>query len=485
MNEFVTAATAFGLALILALRASMGPIETPFGALNSPIGIATAFIFVLAILIVQRIARYPSSPQQTEAQDFPVVGWVLLIGGAVLFLTAIGDPFVSDDYILVGPAAAEGGWWLQGGGDGSYRPLGQTYFQVLRLAAGADPRMWRLASLLLHVLNSFILAMVCKRLWPARLTLRFLAPALFFLHGSRPEPVFWTAASFDLLACLFCVGVLLSWITLRREHEFLAIGSALILTCAAILSKESAYAMPFVGCLLCLSDESEYRQTAWKLTAVVTTACIALMGHRLWLFGGPGGYVDPISGQPQVLSLGFFSTVKAFSARIWEVLVLPINWESGPRVLLGLCILVYALFFLFAAGEKFPFAPRVLLILAGLTAACAIPAVHLLLIGSSLLGVRVLYLPSIPFCILVAQLFSGPGRFRHTAALGVLAVNFVFLSHNLDSWRSAAHAADQFCEAVANGDIDIRKAPHEMRGVYVLANGAEECVSLKIKREER
>ena len=486
MKEFVTAATAFGLALVLASRASMGPLETPFGTLDSPVGMATVLFFVLALLVIQRIVRSPVSVQQTEAQNFPAWAiWALLICGAVLFLSATGDPFVSDDYILVGPTAAGGGQWVQGGGDGSYRPLGQTYFQIAFWAAGTDPRGWRLASLLLHVLNSVILAIVCKRLWPNRLALGFIAPALFFLHGSRPEPVFWTAASFDLLACFFCLGALLSWITLRKQHEILSIGFVLTLASAAIVSKESAYAIPFVGCILYLSDQSEYRKTAWKFIAVVTAVCGVLMGYRLWLLGGPGGYVDPISGEPQVLSIGLLSTVKAFSARIWEVLVLPINWESGPSVLLGLGILVCTLSFLHSAGDKCPFPRRVLLLLVGLTAACAAPAVHLLLIGSPLLGVRVLYLPSIPFCILVAMLFSGTGRFSHLAAVGVLAGNLVFLSHNLDAWRSAAQAADRFCEAAVGGDVDPSEAPHEQRGVYVLANGAEECVALKIKQRAR
>jgi hypothetical protein len=469
-----------GLGLILAARVTQGPLETPLGTLHNPLGYVTALAFAIAAGIFLQVC----SRTDDDGTDGPIaitwkLGLLALPGiGVYLFLAAAQESFVSDDYILTHQDAAHANW-QQPGGDGAFRPLGQSYFDVMRVFATEQPSIWRCASLALHTVNAGLLFWLCRALWPSRKAIPALAAALFFLHASRAETVFWTAASFDLIAVLLCLVALNVWATWNGSHRGLASFCFAVIAVAAILSKESAYALPFLCSLFLLSSERTQRRAAPQLIAIASVVCVLLLAHRLLLFGGPGGYADPETGRPMIFSLNLISTAKALLARIWAVLFLPWNWESGLERLAGPLMMVYAFLWFRFAGLAATAHRYTLLALTCLTAACALPALHLLLIGSSLLGARLLYLPGIPFCMLFGMLFASGGARSHAAGMGVLAIQLFFLGHNLEAWRSAARSADAFCTVAATQEIPLEQAPQRLRGVYVLENGASECVSRK------
>ena len=154
--------------------------------------------------------------------------------------------------------------------------------------------------------------------------LAFTAAVLFGLNGTRPEAVAWTAGNFDLLACAFTLAATLA---ILRRHILLALPLLLL----GILSKESAYAAPAVIFGFAAAG-NRLRDSRIRLGLIASIAiCAAMFAYRWILFHGPGGYIDPATGQPQVLSFHLGATLKALLLRVWANLLFPVNWDASAR----------------------------------------------------------------------------------------------------------------------------------------------------------
>jgi hypothetical protein len=113
---------------------------------------------------------------------------------------------------------------------------------------------------------------------------------------------------------------------------------------------------------------------------------------------------------------------------------------------------------------------RVMLALAAATVLSVLPAIHLASIGESMLGSRILYLPGIPFAVLMATLiYRRPG-----GAAAVILASVLILEHNLSAWHRVALMAREAC---VSGRTDA-KMPGTLEGVYFFQNGFPECVAL-------
>ena len=156
---------------------------------------------------------------------------------------ALRAGFVSDDFLILTRLDRF---------EGLRNPLaylGVRHFDYYRplafLSLALDWSLWadravgyHLTSLALHTLNALLVLALARRfmgVWPA-----LAAAALFAVHPSHHEAVYWISARFDLLAAsCFLVGLL----ALGRSgmaSDLAAAGAFM----AAILSKESAIAFP-------------------------------------------------------------------------------------------------------------------------------------------------------------------------------------------------------------------------------------------------
>lgn len=472
------------LAILLSLREAVGPFQTPFGRIHSPIGLATVAGYGLAAVFALRLL--PKSRATEEAEPiWPLIGLALLAGAALasLFLPALGDAFLSDDYILLLRAATEGSSvhrvWGSGGGDGAFRPVGAYYFHWLSAIAEFRPERWRMASLILHALNGGLLFALCRKLWPGSPSLAFVACSFFLIHGTRPEVVYWTAGSFDLIACLFALLAIYWWVQSAAWPPLYGwLGSGVLLS-LAILGKESAYATPFVGLALLLAAQKRRDKRIWSFAMLTIGVAGAFAIHRLLLFGGPGGYVDEGSGRPQILSLNPLSTAKALVSRIWEVLYLPLNWEAGVSWAVGAALLIYVAVLALTGGREARLSKSRFLFLAMGVAAATLPAIHLALVGENLLGSRVMYFPSIVFSVLLAACLPAKGISAKLCLVAVLGCQSIFLWHNLSAWRSASVLAGSICQEGWRGQGKTQTIPAEVRGAFVFATGYPECLKMK------
>jgi hypothetical protein len=199
---------------------------------------------------------------------------------------------------------------------------------------------------------------------------------------------------------------------------------------------------------------------------------ILLAAHRWYLFGGVGGYVE--DGEAQVFSLGLATTLKAIFVRLWTGLYVPVNWSEEPGPLLAaLCVAGMAASLWLAWRTERPLWPLLAALLVSI-----LPPLHLLSAGPDLAGARLVYLPSIFFCLLLAHGLDGlRGAQRGWIAAALLLFHLAALEHNLRPWIYASERVQAACEAAAAYDrVHVTGLPLRIRGAQAFNNGFPECV---------
>ncbi len=157
-SRLVLILTATAAIAILALRSAVGPfqlwgihmtVNSPFMAEN---------IFWLAILALLLFRRQLFMPDENATVRFPAAHLAIaLCLIAIAFAHNLADPFLSDDYIILNGPTFTWPTFIAAlnrpGGDGSFRPLGTVFYQLLKTVAGTNPLKWHLAGLGLHLVN--------------------------------------------------------------------------------------------------------------------------------------------------------------------------------------------------------------------------------------------------------------------------------------------------------------------------------------------
>lgn len=473
--------------LLIGWRALAGPLDSPFH-LHSPLNVESLFGLSGILLLAMR-AEAGEIATKLERRRLDRFDWLALLSVAAIvacaFWRAVNFYFLSDDFILVKyalkPALRD--VFRTAGGDGFYRPIPYASMALTAVFAGANPAYWHAAAIALHAVNSMLVYLLAATLRFSRFAAGFAA-ALFAVHASRPETVVWIAARYDLLATLFALLTLVFFIRgqdIQGWRALLYRSASLLAMLLAYLSKESAYTLPVLLVLyVAWKGDWKTRRAVLALLPFLAAAAVFLV-WRWILFGGVGGYLNS-AGQPEVLSLGIASSLKALSFRLWALLFFPVNWNKGPGVLLGVTMILYlaALLWLWRGLVR----RRTLFLAIGFLALLALPPLSQLLIGADLQKSRILYLPSVGFCLLLATAIEQQ-KAKWAVSIAVLVFNLAALFHNLTAWDHASKKAQAACSAAArcaqsrDGRIVVLGLPHSLQGVYFFANGFPECVEMQ------
>jgi len=177
-------------------------------------------------------------------------------------------PYISDDYVQImlardyGPVSG----WPSLAQDALYRcratSLVLTYWTEKLF--GLDPLPYRLSSLLLHILNTWLVyALGAWRVIGRRVALP--AAAFFAVYEGHQEAVIWYAALPELLVFFFsllCLTVWIRWLERRRDRRwYLAALAAFLL---ALASKESGVAVVGLLALIAWSARKDRAKAmAW------------------------------------------------------------------------------------------------------------------------------------------------------------------------------------------------------------------------------
>ncbi|XP_071478845.1 protein O-mannosyl-transferase TMTC1-like, partial [Diadema antillarum] len=323
----------------------------------------------------------------------------------------------------------------------SYRPLCTLTFRLNYLVSGLQPFSYHLVNILLHSLVSVLFMYVCQHVIFQDIGPAFISALLFAIHPIHCEAVAGVVGRADVLSCLLFLLSFLAFIRYSRPkcyshqspskfHLCLGVLSAF----AAMLVKEHAasvlgvcvaydivLAYPGMNSLLRPRDlwqSVKFRAVAVRC-AVLFCAVSVFLGFRIWMLNGhlphfseednPAAFADHMT--TRFLT---FSYLVAFNIQLllcpvtlsydWQVGSIPLieSWAdsrnlttlaaAGGLLLLGLHCLVRS-----KSDEK-----RILLCGLLFLAIPFLPASNLFFKVGFVVAERILYIPSLGFCILLA-----------------------------------------------------------------------------------
>uniref|UniRef100_A0A8C5CG84 dolichyl-phosphate-mannose--protein mannosyltransferase n=1 Tax=Gadus morhua TaxID=8049 RepID=A0A8C5CG84_GADMO len=345
----------------------------------------------------------------------------------------------------------------------SYRPLCVLTFKLNLLLGGLNPFPFHLVNVCLHAAVCCLLLHTCERRVFRDAKPAFLTALLFTVHPVHTEAVSGIVGRADVLAydatCTrTCVGAVPSEGSVPCTESPWALGASLFLGTCAMLIKETGVTV-FGVCVLydvCVGQMSESDpDCVWSSGLKVAL----IMSVRLWLMGGSmplfSEQDNPASFCPYLLTRFLtYSYLLAFNAWLllapvvlcydWQVGSIPLvetlgDARNGATLLLGAVLLAlcrHCASSLRPSGEllvgmlflTFPF----------------IPASNLFFRVGFVVAERVLYMPSMGYCILVVhglgRLWSLVGRGGAAAlSLSLLLLLLLFslkTVHQNHTWLS-------------------------------------------------
>ncbi len=363
-----------------------------------------------------------------------IAGAALL--AAVCYLNTLHHQFVFDDIEIIvhNPLVTGGGdlagifashYWRHLAPAGNlYRPLTITTYALNHRLGGLDPAGYHLVNILLHALCSALVVALALRFGLPRGG-ALAAGLLFAAHPIHTEAVAGVVGRADLLAAAF---VMSAWLVhLSRERASLARTATIVASFAAgLLSKENAIVLP---ALMLAGDLWRVRrgETSWRSVAPAHIACasaaILWLGLRaVLLSAGPTG--PPHEGLfAHVPASHRIYTALTVMGRYLALLVTPIHlsadysFDQIPLVTSpahAMTVVMAGALVLLAAGGvlglAFARAPRLDGLLAIVFLASIAPVSNLIVPIGTIMAERLLYLPSVAFCLALPALWREIGR---------------------------------------------------------------------------
>lgn len=341
----------------------------------------------------------------------------------------------------------------------SYRPLVSLSFFVDALLYGANGVGYHLSNILLLFVCSTLVSLITleitglcgNRLGAAA---AIWAGLLFAVYPLHPEPVAWIVGRVDLLCVAFFLGSIFCYLRFRNIRERAYLWAALLCFGGSLLSKEMAVVLPVVVLLaeLLLWSPLNFKgvrgQTAlsnrlvgvmpfWALLGMYMTLRLAVLGTAV------GGYTGMSLFDTWRNLLDKFTILKLLVPANEEV---PLSAWLKPELLAcyaaAAALLIGRL--LTRKTMSGPFLWLLLWIVVGV-----LPAFQIWHVFPNLVGSRMFFLSSAPFCILIALAalpaidVLAQSSLRLLSGLGLLVLVGIYLpwslmlSGNLIPWQMA------------------------------------------------
>ena len=223
----------------------------------------------------------PLPAAERKASAYKTSG-LLLAGLAILatlpYLPVFVQPFLSDDYVQLdlgrkyGPVSAWGNLFA----DPLYRCRATSIVMThwTEQWFGTKPLPFYTTSVLLHILNTWLLLITARRLGLGSVR-SYIASAFFAVYLGHQEAVMWYAALPELLLFFFCGCFLLSWNSYLRGRSNAQFALAIVWFVLALLSKEAGVVLvPIAAAMAYQRDRSLWRIAPLACIAAIYTVLI-------------------------------------------------------------------------------------------------------------------------------------------------------------------------------------------------------------------
>ena len=204
--------------------------------------------------------------------------WACFVVASLLsFFPNIHDFYVGDDFCLLEQSRNLSGRLLLTPGFAAYfRPIPLICYHLLGKIVGLQPFGFHMTSLLIHLMNVFLLYLIISNLTRDKMV-SALAGLGFSSHFAHVEAVVWISSLNEVLASSF--GLLFLWSFWKsigcKSRWGIPYSASLFLLVLALFSKESMVILPLLAVVLALLYVNEDRKK-----------CLWLLGPHLLLILG-------------------------------------------------------------------------------------------------------------------------------------------------------------------------------------------------------
>jgi len=370
-----------------------------------------------------------------------------------------------------------------------YRPLTILTYWLSHAAGGLDPAGYHVVNILLHALCSVLMVALAARLGLSAPSAT-AAGVLFATHPIHTEAVAGIVGRADLMTASCLLAALIVHTATSGSPMPRALGIA-ALYAAGLLSKENAIVLPGLMLAADLRAPQPGRR-AWRTLLPAYAACIAVAAGWLALraavlpgSGGTGAAGDPFSEAPAAIRI---CTALGVLARYVWLLIWPVALSADysfaqipaalsfaqPLTLAGAALLAA----LIAIATRRTGRWRLASFCALFFLIAMAPVSNLLFGIGTIMGERLLYLPSAAFCMGLPALASAlclrgaprgvsvPARRAAAAACALLAL--------LYSARTIARAGD-WKDQLTLFSVTARTSPRSAKVRYNLGRALEDA----------
>ena len=378
-------------------------------------------------------------------RDHGSIGWICT-GGVVFGLAALLLVWLSSDVSLLdddwghvrlceeGPGSIlTTSWTGLAGAGGYYRPVVALTLYGTFLLAEYDPLPHHVVNVLIHCFCGILVYLLARRLLNGALA-AWTALFLFFALPVHVDTIFWIVGRTDSVCALFYLSALLLFLAYRERPSPGLLASAGLCSLLAFLSKEMALSLPVVLLILFRHDRTVRSAAARRALVCCATAMGIYLCARWIVLGGilsgiPDRNLTPLGLGLDVLKSGAKMGMTDF--RLFGAVLLAatavVFWLSGrPREAL-----------------------RDTLYLGGMTLASLAPVL-------GRIHRWYLYLPSVFFCIAVANVWAAwqPDRRAVLGCRNLLLAMFIgyyglVLAREGWFWREASVLSENVLNSLA------------------------------------
>ena len=425
---------------------------------------------------------------------------LFLLAGLIAFSPNLNSYFLSDDFVQIGKVL-HGDYsvaWGQEHG-GFFRPLFIWSYFIDSHLWGVRSFGYHLTNVLVHALNSFLVFRLAAGLLEniesrKKRIVSITAGALFLLHPSHSEAVIWISGRADLLATLFLLLSLLTYLAYEDRKRELYLATSLAFFAIALLAKESAICTPFLVLVIGLCRRAKLARLvrAFAMFAAVTLLFILVRARFIGSVIGGYGNAQHLNFAPGWLR------DRLLEAVVRSILPpLPSAWLTFLFKPLQSSVFYLLVLFIAAATataiviRRRSYQPaerknqnRFMFMLAALFLMSLLPVLNLRLSLYQTQGERFVYLPTVFACLLIGYVGTLVIR-RTTVCLIALTALVGFYSWSLYRtnllWREAATLSARLSydvtDTASKAPLVVLNAPDNLRGVPVFHNGLAEAMN--------
>jgi len=249
--------------------------------------------------------------------------FVLLAGLVLLvFHNALFCFFTQDDFTWLRTATNFRGakdllqCFIKYNGAANYRPLTQELFFFINYKLfGLNPVAFHAAALAIHILNSFLVYAIIQKIGNNRLS-SFAGAVFYGVNATLFISVYWVSAVSESGMATFYLTSLLFFIRFLQERSVTAYAVSFMMFIAALMSKESAIAIPPIMLLtfLYLRPKLENKNIINSITMLLPfiVTVIIYLAIRMMTIGVP-------AEGPYKAGLNFLTLVNLYNYLVWSL----------------------------------------------------------------------------------------------------------------------------------------------------------------------